>query len=198
MKALGGRGIYEAPLRLSLGLVRVGPREGELGGDIMNMVGGGGGPVDTEKIGSSQGIGLGSVANVKLMQGFGLSTNGGMSSGDQAQNTRGQRSNGNTRKQGLAVEILRRWEVAFRHGPRNSHFSYTRWGTGRSEASGDPPTTIVCSVKGKRRPGMAIGGTGSGEGAEDRQSNARRRRIGLEGIGGTHSSRMCASEVKGR
>ena len=113
MKALGGRGICEAPLRLSLELVRVGPREGELGGDIMNMVGGGGGPVDTEKIGSSQGIGLGSVANVKLMQGFGLSTNGGMSSGDQAQNTRGQRSTRNTRNKRLAVEILRRWEVAF-------------------------------------------------------------------------------------
>ena len=53
MKALGGRGICEAPLRLSLELVRVGPRDGELGGDIMNMVGGGGGPVETEKIGSS-------------------------------------------------------------------------------------------------------------------------------------------------
>jgi len=113
MKALGGRGIWEEPLRLSLELVRVGPRKGELGGDIMNMVGGGGGPVETEKIGSSWGIGLGSVANVKLMHGIGLSTNGGMSSGDQAQNTRGQGRDGKTRKQGLAVEILRRWEVAF-------------------------------------------------------------------------------------
>lgn len=53
MKALGGRGICEASLRLSLEFVRVGPREGELGGDIMNMVGGGGGPVETEKVGSS-------------------------------------------------------------------------------------------------------------------------------------------------
>lgn len=53
MNALGGRGIWEAPLRLSLELVRVGPREGELGGDMMNMVGGGGGPADTERIGPS-------------------------------------------------------------------------------------------------------------------------------------------------
>lgn len=53
MKALGGRGMCEASLRLSLELVRVGPSEGELGGDMMNMVGGGGGPVDTENIGSS-------------------------------------------------------------------------------------------------------------------------------------------------
>ena len=53
MKALGGRGICEASLRLSLEFVRVGPREGELGGDIMNIVGGGGGPVETEKVGSS-------------------------------------------------------------------------------------------------------------------------------------------------
>ena len=82
MKAFGGRGICEESLRLSLGLVRVGPRQGELGGDMMNMVGGGGGAVETEKIGSSQEIGLGSVANVKLIQWFGLSTNGGMSSGE--------------------------------------------------------------------------------------------------------------------
>lgn len=53
MKALGGRGICDASLRLSFELVRIGPREGELGGDMMNMVGGGGGPVDTENIGSS-------------------------------------------------------------------------------------------------------------------------------------------------
>jgi hypothetical protein len=54
MKALGGRGMCEASLRLSLELVRVGPIEGEQGGDMMNMVGGGGGgPVDTENIGSS-------------------------------------------------------------------------------------------------------------------------------------------------
>ena len=91
MKAFGGRGICEASLRLSLELVRVGPSAGELGGDMMNMVGGGGGPVETEKIGSSQGVGLGSVANVKLMQGLGLSTNGGMSSKHQAPGTRGQR-----------------------------------------------------------------------------------------------------------
>jgi len=98
MKALGGRGIWEASLRLSLELVRVGPSEGELGGDMMNMVGGGGGPVGTEKIGSSYDIGLGSVANVKLMQGFGLSTNGGMSSKTPTRGTRGQRSQANTRK----------------------------------------------------------------------------------------------------
>lgn len=84
MKALGGRGICEASLRLSLELVRVGPSEGELGGDMINIVGGGGGPADTEKICPSYGAGFGSVANVKLMQGFGLSTNGGMSSGHQA------------------------------------------------------------------------------------------------------------------
>ena len=113
MKALGGRGICEAAFRLSLELVRVGPRDGELGGDMMNMVGGGGGPVDTEKIGSSLSIGLGSVANVKLMQVFGLSTNGGMSSGHQPTNTRGQRSTGNTRNQPLAINILRGWEAAF-------------------------------------------------------------------------------------
>jgi len=53
MKALGGRGICEESLRLSLEFVRVGPNEGELGGDIMNIVGGGGGPVDKETIGSS-------------------------------------------------------------------------------------------------------------------------------------------------
>lgn len=53
MNALGGRGICDASLRLSLEFVRVGPSEGELGGDMMNMVGGGGGPVETENIGSS-------------------------------------------------------------------------------------------------------------------------------------------------
>ena len=53
MKALGGRGICEASFRFSLELVRIGPSEGELGGDMMNMVGGGGGPADTENIGSS-------------------------------------------------------------------------------------------------------------------------------------------------
>ena len=53
IKALGGRGICDESLRLSLELVRVGPSEGELGGDIMNMVGGGGGPVGTETIDSS-------------------------------------------------------------------------------------------------------------------------------------------------
>jgi hypothetical protein len=53
MKALGGRGMCEASLRFSLELVRAGPSEGELGGDMMNIVGGGGGPVDTEKMGSS-------------------------------------------------------------------------------------------------------------------------------------------------
>jgi len=53
MKALGGRGIWEESLRPPLALVRVGPSEGELGGDMINIVGGGGGPVDTEKIGSS-------------------------------------------------------------------------------------------------------------------------------------------------
>lgn len=53
MKALGGRGICEESLRLSLVFVRVGPSEGELGGDMMNIVGGGGGPVESETIGSS-------------------------------------------------------------------------------------------------------------------------------------------------
>jgi hypothetical protein len=53
IKAFGGRGICVESLRFSLELVRVGPREGELGGDMMNMVGGGGGPGDTEKVGSS-------------------------------------------------------------------------------------------------------------------------------------------------
>ena len=53
MKALGGRGICEESLRLSLVFVRVGPSEGELGGDMMNIVGGGGGPVENERIGSS-------------------------------------------------------------------------------------------------------------------------------------------------
>jgi hypothetical protein len=54
MKALGGRGMCEASLlRLSLELVRVGPSEGELGGDMMNIVGGGGGPAERIKVGSS-------------------------------------------------------------------------------------------------------------------------------------------------
>lgn len=53
MKALGGRGICEESLRLSLEFVRVGPNEGEPRGDMMNIVGGGGGPADTETIGSS-------------------------------------------------------------------------------------------------------------------------------------------------
>lgn len=53
IKALGGRGMCEASLRLSLELVRIGPSEGEQGGDMMNIVGGGGGPADTEKVGSS-------------------------------------------------------------------------------------------------------------------------------------------------
>ena len=91
MKALGGRGICEASLRLSLELVRVGPSEGEQGGDMMNMVGGGGGPVEAGNVCSSKDFGLGSVANVKLIQGFGLSTNGGMSSEPPGRGTRGQR-----------------------------------------------------------------------------------------------------------
>ena len=53
MKALGGRGMCVESLRLSLAFVRVGPRAGELGGDMMNIVGGGGGPLDTETICSS-------------------------------------------------------------------------------------------------------------------------------------------------
>ena len=84
---------------------------------------------------------LGSVANVKLIQGFGLSTNGGISSEPQSRGTRGQRNRSMDENVGDLPSIST--------GGGNScigmmqrtsrFFRYTRWGMGRGRDEGRLP-----------------------------------------------------------